>query len=108
MILTLLPRLTKDVAFMPLIQPSLSSALRLQAYAQKTLLPAPDADPEGWHSLPALTLKGKIFGDRDVEVTYVVGVSFPCLTQNNNLTISDSTAVPSKARKAILQYNAAS
>jgi hypothetical protein len=49
-------------------------ALRHAAYEAHTgQIPDPDADPEGWHTLPPVAVHGRLFGARDVQVTCVVG-----------------------------------
>ena len=48
------------------------SALRRLAYSEGSPLLGPDADPEGWKVLPAVTIAGTLFEAKSVEVTATV------------------------------------
>lgn len=65
-------RLGTNLGYTPVIRPSAPSALRQLAYEQNTPIPGPEVDPEGWASLPAVTIHGKAFGHHKVEVDYTV------------------------------------
>ncbi|KAI0766530.1 hypothetical protein BC629DRAFT_1538465 [Irpex lacteus] len=69
--------LDTSVNYTPLVQPPPPSVLRQNAYSANSPIPAPDADPEGWHSLPSLTFEGKLFNDRVITFKYTLSLAKP-------------------------------
>ncbi|KAI0690120.1 hypothetical protein BC835DRAFT_1418034 [Cytidiella melzeri] len=65
------------VNYLPLVIPPPPSLLRKRAYEAQAPIPAPDADPEGWHSLPSATFSGKIFGHRTASIVYTLSLAKP-------------------------------
>ena len=62
-----LPRsLGTVVGYLPIIRPGPPSMARQLAYLQNTPLPGPDDDPDGWHSLDPLHVRGSVFSTREV------------------------------------------
>lgn len=57
-----------NLAYVPIITPEPPSVARQLAYQEHHPLLGLDGDPEGWHSLPAISIAGMIFGVRSVEV----------------------------------------
>ncbi|KAI0701346.1 hypothetical protein BC835DRAFT_1411493 [Cytidiella melzeri] len=76
---TFLPDYTLEtgITYIPLIKPGPPSPVRQLAYQQNCPLVGPDGDPEGWHTLPPLTMTGTMFGDRTVEVESTLSLAKP-------------------------------
>ncbi|KIM40546.1 hypothetical protein M413DRAFT_11437 [Hebeloma cylindrosporum] len=64
--------LTTTFEYMPIIRPPPFPPLRQLAYQEGTPLLSPTADPDGWHSLPALEMKAKLLKSREVHVKCTV------------------------------------
>ncbi|KAJ7455216.1 hypothetical protein B0H11DRAFT_2161031 [Mycena galericulata] len=68
--------------YVPALRPDPASRLRQLAYRQNGPIPGPDADPEGWHTLPAVQTKGTVFNTRRVILrsilSYTRGSVIPC------------------------------
>ncbi|KAF7324619.1 Rtt106 domain-containing protein [Mycena kentingensis (nom. inval.)] len=63
-------------------RPSGLSLPRLLAHQRNTMLPGPYVDPEGWHLLETVDVKGRAFGHRDVDVKLTVFLAKPlCYTR---------------------------
>ncbi|KAJ6551224.1 hypothetical protein B0H19DRAFT_1072969 [Mycena capillaripes] len=61
---------------------SRSSRLRQLAYQNNTQLPGPYSDPEGWHALDPVQIRGKTFGERTVNAKCTVFLAKPlCYTR---------------------------
>ncbi len=45
---------------------------RQLAYLENTPLPGPDADPDGWHCLDSLPIRGSVFSTREVDARCTV------------------------------------
>lgn len=52
--------------YLPIIRPGQPSMARQLAYLENTPLPGPDADPDGWHCLDPLQIRGSVFSTREV------------------------------------------
>lgn len=44
------------------------SPLRQLAYQENSPILGPEADPEGWHTVPSTWVKGNVFGKRSVSI----------------------------------------
>ncbi|TBU30407.1 hypothetical protein BD311DRAFT_659291 [Dichomitus squalens] len=77
------------IGYIPIIRPEAPSIARQIAYLENTPLPGPEADPEGWHCLEPLQVRGSVFSTREVDakctfalakpLTYTRGSVIPCL-----------------------------
>lgn len=59
-------RLHIPINYVPALRPAAPSLLRQLAYQQNTALLGPGSDPDGWHTLPTVVVKGRLGGKRDV------------------------------------------
>ncbi|KAL4249714.1 hypothetical protein ABKN59_006124 [Abortiporus biennis] len=66
-----------NVVYTPVIKPTIPSPLRQLAYAEEHPLIGPDGDPEGWHSLEPVTIRGTIFNSRNVEAICTLSLAKP-------------------------------
>ncbi|KAF9229857.1 hypothetical protein BU15DRAFT_24320, partial [Melanogaster broomeanus] len=73
-------------SYVPLTRAEPPSRMLQKAYRENLPLIGPEGDPDGWHVLPSVTIHGKIFHTRSVEVvlsvmiyklTYARGTSAP-------------------------------
>ncbi|KLO17422.1 hypothetical protein SCHPADRAFT_937117 [Schizopora paradoxa] len=71
--------LKQNIGYTPLVKPPKPSALRLQAYKDKTPIPGPDADPEGWKSFPPVEIKGELFKAKNVTALYSLAIATPLI-----------------------------
>lgn len=69
-------RVGSQVRYTPITRPDPPSLARQLAYQENSPLVGPEGDPEGWHNLPAIEVRGRIFSDRSISAS--VTVSF-CL-----------------------------
>ncbi|KAJ3546756.1 hypothetical protein NM688_g5477 [Phlebia brevispora] len=77
-----------NAVYIPRIQPDPPSPARQNAYLVGTPLLGPEDDPDGWHTLPSLTIRGKIFDVREVEVTCTLSFAKPlCYTRGSNIPL---------------------
>lgn len=53
-------------------QPTPSSPLRQLAYRDNTDIPGPYLDPDGWHALEPVQIRGTVFGERSVDAKCTV------------------------------------
>ncbi|KAI1792706.1 hypothetical protein LXA43DRAFT_311003 [Ganoderma leucocontextum] len=77
------------VGYLPIIRPGPPSMARQLAYLENTPLPGPDADPDGWHCLDPLQVRGSVFSTREVDarctfalakpLSYTRGNAIPCV-----------------------------
>ncbi|KAJ7707458.1 hypothetical protein B0H17DRAFT_1032749 [Mycena rosella] len=68
--------------YVPASRPSPPSLLRRLAYLENSPLLGPEADPEGWHSLPSFTVRGIVFSARQTAVTCNLWLAKPlCYTR---------------------------
>ncbi|KAM5546092.1 hypothetical protein V8D89_000218 [Ganoderma adspersum] len=75
--------------YLPIIRPGPPSMARQLAYLENTPLPGPDADPDGWHCLEPLPIRGSVFSTREVDarctfalakpLSYTRGSAIPCV-----------------------------
>ncbi|KAJ7366255.1 hypothetical protein DFH08DRAFT_728184 [Mycena albidolilacea] len=63
--------------YVPALRPDPPSLLRQLAYQENTPIPGPEIDAEGWHTCPAVTVKGTVFNNRTAEVQCVFSLSKP-------------------------------
>ena len=78
--------------YLPEVTPAPSSSLRQLAYAENMGMAGPDVDPEGWHALPSVTVRGTIFRERSIKLHCTV--SLTPLYAPPQLTLSLRTALP--------------
>ena len=71
------------IAYIPRIVPDMPSPARQLMYQERAPLIEPSDDPEGWHTLQAVTIRGTMFGDRAVEFTCVV--RFPLFVSSHRV-----------------------
>ncbi|KAJ7476021.1 hypothetical protein FB451DRAFT_265026 [Mycena latifolia] len=69
--------LTTNFAYLPLTQPEPPSPLRKFAYREGSELIGPAGDPGGWKVLQPLTIKGKLFEAKEVEVECTLAIATP-------------------------------
>lgn len=65
------PSLFSDISYVAIFKPPPPSMVRQLAYQEKSPLIGPSRDPEGWHTLEPVTIRGMAF-DKHVSVTYQV------------------------------------
>lgn len=65
-------RVSTNVHYTTKSQPGPPSIARQLAYQERSPLIGPDGDPDGWHTLPVVTLKGTVYNTRPAEITYTV------------------------------------
>ncbi|KAJ7031300.1 hypothetical protein C8F04DRAFT_701302 [Mycena alexandri] len=80
-------RLSAPINYMPVSRPGPPSRLRQLAYQQHTALLGPDSDPEGWHTLPSVTARGKLLStSRTVEAKCRLSLATPlCYTRGSSI-----------------------
>ena len=61
-----------SIYYVPLIQAGAPSVARQLAYAEHQPLLGPDDDPNGWQTLEPVTVRGTVFGNREVAVDFKV------------------------------------
>ncbi|KZS92448.1 hypothetical protein SISNIDRAFT_455645 [Sistotremastrum niveocremeum HHB9708] len=66
-----------NIGYLSVIRAEPPSALRQLAYMERSPLLGPEADPEGWISLPPATISGTVFSSRTVEVKYTLHLARP-------------------------------
>ncbi|KAJ6618157.1 hypothetical protein B0H10DRAFT_2378528 [Mycena sp. CBHHK59/15] len=81
-------RLITTFGYFSMQQPERPSPLRQLAYQNNAPVPGPYSDPEGWHALESVRIRGTVFGDRDVDakctaflakpLCYTRGTAIPC------------------------------
>jgi hypothetical protein len=70
--------LSRTIGVYPAIVPPPFSALRQATQAKGSgQLAGPHADPDGWFTLPELTISGEIFGARAVDIIYQLSLAKP-------------------------------
>lgn len=67
-------RLQADISYIPNITPPPSSILRQLSYGDNLTIPGPEVDPIGWFTLPPVTMRGKVFGERNVKFQCTVSL----------------------------------
>jgi hypothetical protein len=82
-------RINTPFAYIPHTKPEPLSLLRQAAYRENSLLPGPDADPEGWKTTQTVVTRGTLFTTRYLMVKcklslakplcYTRGTAIPCL-----------------------------
>jgi len=65
-------RVVMQFGYIPVTFPPPFPPLRAMAYQEDTPLLGPAIDPEGWHALEPVKVRGKLFNDRTVEVDCTV------------------------------------
>ncbi|KAJ6624070.1 hypothetical protein B0H10DRAFT_1785291 [Mycena sp. CBHHK59/15] len=63
--------------YVPAIRPDPPSRLRQLAYREDSPIPGPEMDPEGWLSLPTVTVKGAVFSTRGVKIRCMLSLAKP-------------------------------
>ena len=66
-------RIKAPVIFIPHITPEPPSEKRQQAYLEGAFVPLPPRDPEGWVTLPKVSVSGVLQKDRVVALELTVG-----------------------------------
>ena len=66
------------MAFTPIIRPDPPSLARQLSYQEKSPLIGPDGDPEGWHRITPVLLRGSIFSNRVIEAQLTVSIVLSC------------------------------
>ncbi|KAJ7745723.1 hypothetical protein B0H16DRAFT_971557 [Mycena metata] len=78
--------------YVPAIRPDPPSRLRQLAYRQNGPIPGPDADPEGWHTLRTVSVRGNVFNARRVKIQCIVRIfpprSFPLSHTRSQLSLA--------------------
>lgn len=65
-------RVGTNLAYVPIIVPEPPSPARQLAYHENSPLLGLSGDPEGWKTLPTVSVTGTIFKARSVEIKYTV------------------------------------
>ncbi|KAJ7230416.1 hypothetical protein GGX14DRAFT_583168 [Mycena pura] len=68
-------------------QPGRPSVARQLAYQNNTAIPGPYSDPDGWHALEPVQIRGTVFGNRAVDAKCMVFLAKP-------LRYTRGTAIP--------------
>ncbi|KIJ12780.1 hypothetical protein PAXINDRAFT_117723 [Paxillus involutus ATCC 200175] len=66
-----------NFAYVPLTRPEPPSRMLQKAYKEGLPLIGPEGDPDGWHVLYPITIQGKIFDLRQVEVVFGLAFAKP-------------------------------
>ncbi|KAJ7244096.1 hypothetical protein C8J57DRAFT_1083395 [Mycena rebaudengoi] len=75
-----------DKCFFSMRQPGPPSMLRQLAYQENSPLLGPDADPEGWQSLPSFSISGLLFSVLAVDVKCTLALAKPlCYTRSSSI-----------------------
>ena len=61
--------------YLPYIRPDAPSVLRQLAYQERTSIPGPEIDPDGWKSLDPFLVKGQLLGARSVEAMCALSIA---------------------------------
>jgi hypothetical protein len=70
------------LAYIPCTKPREPSMLRQLAYRESSPLLLPEMDPEGWHALPTVPIKGRIFSSHQVNIDLNLSLATPlCYTR---------------------------
>ncbi|TDL25704.1 hypothetical protein BD410DRAFT_895932 [Rickenella mellea] len=69
--------LSTSFAYVPRIRAPPPSALRLLAYSEGDHLVGPEGDPQGWKTLPPVTVKGTLFDTKGIEIECILAVATP-------------------------------
>ncbi|KAF9234224.1 hypothetical protein BU15DRAFT_79246 [Melanogaster broomeanus] len=84
-----------NFSYVPLTRPEPPSRMMQKAYNENLPLVGPEGDPDGWHVLPSVTIHGKIFDSRSVEVTFSLAFAKPDIEPlHYKLTYARGTAAP--------------
>ncbi|KAJ7678978.1 hypothetical protein DFH06DRAFT_502634 [Mycena polygramma] len=80
-------RLSTTLNYMPRSRPSPPSRLRQLSYRQHTALLGPDADPDGWHTLPSVKTRGRLLSaSRSVDAACRLSLATPlCYTRSTTI-----------------------
>ncbi|KAJ7705564.1 hypothetical protein B0H17DRAFT_1038321 [Mycena rosella] len=79
-------RLMTQFGFFSMQQPGRPSLLRQLAYETNAPVPTPLSDPEGWHALAPVQIRGMIFGERSVDTKCTVFLAKPlCYTRGTTI-----------------------
>ncbi|KAF7369180.1 hypothetical protein MVEN_00245200 [Mycena venus] len=79
-------RLITSFGLFSMQYPSHPSQLRQLAYQSNVDIPGPYSDPEGWHALEPVQIRGKLFGERSVKATCTVFLAKPlCYTRATSI-----------------------
>jgi hypothetical protein len=80
-------RVDATFGYIPLIRPPPFPPLRALAYEQASPLLPPFIDPDGWHAMAPVTIRGKVFSVRTVQMECTLFLSKP-------LSYTRSTVIP--------------
>ncbi|KAJ8494406.1 hypothetical protein ONZ45_g13242 [Pleurotus djamor] len=82
--------LTTPFGYVPTSRPDVPSELRQLAYEQNCpSLPGPEADPEGWLSMPTIPVRGMVFNSRHLEARCTIAIAKPlCFTRGSVIPLS--------------------
>lgn len=105
-------KLHVGVVYIPGITPAPFSSLRQVAYENNMIVPRPDVDPSGWHTLPPVTVKGQLLANADVELhctlslanprSYTRGTVIPChISIKSNVSTSKTPVNPGLLRRSL-------
>lgn len=72
--------LSTFIAYTPCITPDPPSPLRQLAYMERSPIPGPEIDPEGWKVFPVVVMQGTVFNNREATVYCSVSVSISSFT----------------------------
>ncbi|KZT27228.1 hypothetical protein NEOLEDRAFT_164644 [Neolentinus lepideus HHB14362 ss-1] len=69
--------LVQTIAYLPRSTAQAPTPQRQKAYEAGHPLPGPDVDPDGWKELAPVTLKGTMFGSKEVEIHSQLSLALP-------------------------------
>ncbi|KAJ7779257.1 hypothetical protein B0H16DRAFT_1448743 [Mycena metata] len=79
-------RIITQFSYFSMQQPSRPSPLRQLAYQDATNVPGPYSDPDGWHALKPVQIRGTVFGERTVDAKCTVFLAKPlCYTRGSSI-----------------------
>ncbi|KAJ7041034.1 hypothetical protein C8F04DRAFT_1081365 [Mycena alexandri] len=79
-------RIITQFGYFSMQQPSRPSPLRQLAYQDDTHVPGPYSDPDGWHALKPVQIRGTVFGERTVDAKCTVFLAKPlCYTRGSSI-----------------------
>jgi hypothetical protein len=73
----LVDRIPIDIVYCPSIRPGPFPDMRTAAYRSgSAYLSGPAEDPDGWHSLSPVTVRGEVFSTREIAIECTVSLPF--------------------------------
>ena len=77
------------IVYTPSITPPAASVARQRAYSEHAPLLGPAQDPDGWQTLPKVTISGELLGQQKVEVECTLSLAKPVILIVSTSPIND-------------------